>query len=196
MTRLMNDPTLDARLLTLLPPTASGAAPTKMDLINAAMGFRNLGQFIAALHAAKDLNIPGQSAMKTFDQLKAEMTGTDHDSLGQAIHELDSKLSAQQVKDEVTNAQTAAKADLKADRAAKEAADKTEDAAEKAAEKAEDAAEKAAKKAADKTEDAAEKAAEKAEDAAEATKEAAKEANETAKAPAGTTTTATSTTKP
>jgi hypothetical protein len=143
MTRLMNDPTLSARLLTLMP-----TGSTKMDLMNAANGFRNLGQFIAALHAAKDLNIPfGFGTTAAPGTLKAEMTGSDHDSLGQAIHELNSKLNAEQVKDEVTNAQTAAKADLKADRAAKEAAedakDKTEDANEKAAEKHEDAKEKA-----------------------------------------------------
>jgi hypothetical protein len=143
MNRLMNDPTLSARLLTLMP-----TGSTKMDLMNAAKGFRNLGQFIAALHAAKDLNIPfGFGTTAAPGTLKAEMTGSDHDSLGQAIHELNSKLDAQQVKDEVTNAQTAAKADLKSDRAAKEAAedakDKTEDAKEKTAEKHEDAKEKA-----------------------------------------------------
>jgi len=128
VTRITNDPTLSARLLALMP-----AGSTKTDLMNAAMGFRNQGQFIATLHAAKDLNIP-------FATLKAEMTGSDHDSLGQAIHELKPALDATTVKTDVTNARTEAKADLQAVRAAK---DKAEDAKEAAKEKAEDAKEAA-----------------------------------------------------
>ena len=52
-----------------------------MTLDQAAAGFKNQGQFIAALHVAHNLNIP-------FADLKADMTGTNHDSLGQAIHAL------------------------------------------------------------------------------------------------------------
>jgi len=55
--------------------------PTGMTLADAAKGFRNEGQFIAALHAAKDLGV-------SFTDLKNEMTGSEHDSLGQAIHDL------------------------------------------------------------------------------------------------------------
>ncbi len=71
--RIANNPALATRLQPLLP---SG-----MTLASAASGFKNQGQFIAALHVSRNLNIP-------FAQLKAEMTGTDHDSLGQAIHDL------------------------------------------------------------------------------------------------------------
>jgi hypothetical protein len=39
-------------------------------------GFKNHGQFIAALHVSKNLNIP-------FDQLKAKMTSSLPMSLGQ-----------------------------------------------------------------------------------------------------------------
>jgi len=162
MTRLMNDPTLSARLLALMP-----MGSTKTNLMNAAKGFRNLGQFIAALHAVKDLNDP----KITLATLKAEMTGSDHDSLGQAIHELDPTINATTLKADVTKARQEARADLKADRAAE-----------------------------DKAEDAKEAAQEAAEDAKEATKEAAEEANEAAKTPTsgGTTgsTTAGSQTRP
>jgi len=71
--RIDANPALVAKLTPLLP---SG-----MTLDAAAKGFRNEGQFIAALHAAKDLGI-------SFTDLKNEMTGSEHDSLGQAIHDL------------------------------------------------------------------------------------------------------------
>jgi hypothetical protein len=71
--RIAANPALAARLQPLVP---SG-----MTLAQAAAGFKNQGQFIAALHVSRNLNIP-------FAKLKAEMTGADHDSLGQAIHDL------------------------------------------------------------------------------------------------------------
>jgi hypothetical protein len=71
--RIAANPALVARLTPLLPPN--------MTLADAAKGFKNQGQFIAALHVAKDLGI-------SFTDLKAEMTGPEHDSLGQAIHDL------------------------------------------------------------------------------------------------------------
>jgi hypothetical protein len=65
--------------------------PSGVTLADAAKGFKNEGQFIAALHAAKDLGV-------SFTDLKNEMTGSEHDSLGQAIHDLkpsvDAKASA------------------------------------------------------------------------------------------------------
>src|SRR4029077_20831947 len=72
-TKIASHPQLAAKLTPLLPKG--------MTLQTAAAGFKNQGQFIAALHVSKNLNIP-------FTKLKAEMTGKDHDSLGQAIHEL------------------------------------------------------------------------------------------------------------
>ena len=56
-------------LLVLLP----GA-----NLADAARGFQNWGQFVAAAHVSHNLNIP-------FATLKAKMTGPSPMSLGQAI---------------------------------------------------------------------------------------------------------------
>ena len=90
--KIVANPALAARLQPLLP---SG-----MTLASAAAGFKNQGQFIAALHVSHNLNIP-------FTQLKTEMTGTDHDSLGQAIHELkptaDSKTAVKTADQQTTN---------------------------------------------------------------------------------------------
>src|SRR5262249_62322586 len=94
--RIAANPALVARLQPLLP--------RGMTLVSAAAGFRNQGQFIAALHASRNLNIP-------FAQLKAEMTGPDHDSLGQAIHELRPDAH---VKTAVRTAERQAKGDLEA----------------------------------------------------------------------------------
>jgi hypothetical protein len=71
--RIDRNPQLVSRLQALLP--------AGMTLDSAAAGFKNQGQFIAALHVAHNLNIP-------FAELKADMTGAHHDSLGQAIHAL------------------------------------------------------------------------------------------------------------
>src|SRR5215831_19725819 len=71
--RISANPALVAKLTPLLPPNTT--------LADAAKGFKNGGQFIATLHAAKDLGV-------SFNDLKAEMTGPEHDSLGQAIHDL------------------------------------------------------------------------------------------------------------
>jgi len=65
----------------------------------------NLGQFVAALHVAK--NNPNF----TFEQLEAKMHEGDGMSLGAAIHALDLEADAQA---EVETAQTQAAADLKA----------------------------------------------------------------------------------
>lgn len=76
---IARSPQLEARLKAMLP---SG-----MTLEQASDGFRNQGQFIAALEASKSQNIP-------FAQLKAEMTGDDALSLGQAIQKLKPSTSA------------------------------------------------------------------------------------------------------
>jgi hypothetical protein len=96
--RIASNPALVARLQPLVP---SG-----MTLAGAAAGFNNQKQFIAVLHVSRNLNIP-------FAQLKAEMTGSEHDSLGQAIHDL---RPAANVKAAVKTAQQQARADLKATR--------------------------------------------------------------------------------
>jgi hypothetical protein len=98
---ITSNPALVARLTPLLP---SG-----MTLANASAGFKNRGQFIAALHVSRNLNIP-------FDKLKADMTGARHLSLGQSIQDLRPETD---VKTAVRTAETASRADLKATRHAK-----------------------------------------------------------------------------
>jgi len=102
-----------------------------------------------------------------FKTLQTDMTGPGHDSLAQAILDQKPTLDAATLKTDITKARNETKTDLQAVRAAE-----------------------------DKAEDAKEAANEAAEDAKEAAKEAAEEANEAAKAPAGSSATGTSTTKP
>jgi hypothetical protein len=77
--------------------------PAGTNLQEAAAGFKNLGQFVAAVHVSHNLGIP-------FDQLKARMTGPHAESLGKAIHAL--KPDAD-VKSEVGKAKREADSDLK-----------------------------------------------------------------------------------
>jgi hypothetical protein len=70
---IARNPQQEARLKAMLP--------AGMTLEQAADGFRNQGQFIAALEASKNQNI-------AFADLKAKMTGDTPLSLGQAIQEL------------------------------------------------------------------------------------------------------------
>ena len=72
-TRLSTNTKLAGKLQSLLPAGT--------DLQQAADGFKNLGQFVAAVHVSNNLGIP-------FDQLKAKMTGDNAESLGKAIQEL------------------------------------------------------------------------------------------------------------
>jgi hypothetical protein len=55
--------------------------PVGTNINDAAAGFRNLGQFVAAVNVSHNLGIP-------FADLKAKMTGTNPVSLGQAIQQL------------------------------------------------------------------------------------------------------------
>jgi hypothetical protein len=97
--RLSANPATVARIQPLIP--------AGMTLSTAAAGFRNQGQFLAALNVAHNLNIP-------FSQLKAQMTGPANDSLGQAIHALRPNLSKQSVKQDVRVATREAQLDLHA----------------------------------------------------------------------------------
>jgi len=72
-TKIESHPQLAAKLTSLLPKG--------MTLDSAAAGFRNQGQFIAALHVSQNLGIP-------FASLKAQMTGDHPKSLGQSIQAL------------------------------------------------------------------------------------------------------------
>lgn len=76
----------------------------KVNLQQAAGGFRNLGTFVAAAHVSKNLGIP-------FDQLKTTLAG-DHYNLGKSIHKLQPNLSRKQVKQAVKKAKHQAKADI------------------------------------------------------------------------------------
>ena len=75
-----------------------------MTLTDAAAGFRNEGQFAAALHVSHNLNIP-------FDQLKTRMTGPDSVSLGKAIQELRPSLDQKSVKENTSLADRQAERD-------------------------------------------------------------------------------------
>ena len=63
--RISNNTGLSTRIQPLIP--------TGMTLQAASAGFKNQGQFIAALHVSHNLNIP-------FDQLKAKLTGPGAES--------------------------------------------------------------------------------------------------------------------
>jgi len=78
--RIQKNPNLTSRLEKLLPNGTT--------LSDAATGFRNQGQFIAALHVSKNLNIP-------FTELKTAMTGEHPLSLGQAIQQAKANADAQ-----------------------------------------------------------------------------------------------------
>ena len=69
--------------------------PEGTDLQAASDGFKNLGEFVAAVHVSHNLGI-------SFDDLKGKMTGDNAESLGKAIQELkpeaDSKAEAAKAK--------------------------------------------------------------------------------------------------
>ena len=94
---------LAARLRPLLP------AGTTVDA--ASSGFREQRDFLAAVHAAHNLNIP-------FSKVKAQMTGQVHPSLAQTIQTLRPAMSLETVKLSVKRAQIEARNDLRARAAA------------------------------------------------------------------------------
>jgi hypothetical protein len=116
-THSVKNPKLEARLLTLLP------AGTNIQ--DASQGFKNWGQFVAAVHVSNNLNIP-------FADLKTAMTGMTPGttvptatpmSLGQAIQSLKGTtptepgaLSSTKIRTEVKKAEDAANLDLQRSR--------------------------------------------------------------------------------
>jgi hypothetical protein len=79
----------------MLPPGTS---------INTAVaGFRNEGQFLAALHASQNMDIP-------FDSLKAKMTGSSDMSLGAAIRASKPGMSEHEAREQPKKAEREAKA--------------------------------------------------------------------------------------
>jgi len=92
--RLEDNTKLASKLQSLLPAGT--------DLQKAASGFKNLGQFVAAVHVSHNLGIP-------FDQLKAKMIGPPKESLGKAIQALNPTANA---KKEASKAEKQAKQDM------------------------------------------------------------------------------------
>jgi hypothetical protein len=92
--KLADNTKLAAKLQSLLPKGT--------DLTLASSQFRNLGQFVSAVHVAHNLGIP-------FDQLKAKMMGPPKESLGKAIHVLRPDADS---KSEISKADKQAKQDM------------------------------------------------------------------------------------
>src|ERR1051326_3761561 len=93
--KLASNTKLASKLQSLLPPGT--------DLNAAASGFKNLGQFVAAVHVSHNLGIP-------FDQLKSKMLGPPSESLGKAISQLKPDANT---KTETKKAENEAKDDMK-----------------------------------------------------------------------------------
>lgn len=91
---------------TALASTVQALLPAGTDLQAASASFRNLGQFVAAAHVSHNLDIP-------FDQLKANVTGPNSESLGKAIKDLKPSADANAEK---KKAEKSARADIKASR--------------------------------------------------------------------------------
>jgi hypothetical protein len=103
--RIERNPELQSKIESMLPAGEN--------LKTAASGFKNGGQFIAALHVSKNLGIP-------FDQLKAKMMSSNPPmSLGQAIHALKPNLSEKDLDKAADKAEKEAKADEKTKSATK-----------------------------------------------------------------------------
>jgi hypothetical protein len=92
--KLSNNTQLAGKLQSLLPQGTN--------LQTAAQGFKNLGQFVAAVHVSHNLGIP-------FDQLKSQMIGPPKESLGKAIQALKPDANS---KTEVKTANKQAKQDI------------------------------------------------------------------------------------
>lgn len=91
---LAHNSRLSARLSSLLPAGTN--------LQQAASGFKNLGQFVAAVHVSHNLGIP-------FSELRAKMTGPSPESLGKAIQQLKPEANS---KTEAKRAKKQAKQDI------------------------------------------------------------------------------------
>jgi len=101
---------------TQLSSKLSSLLPAGTDLQTAASGFRNLGQFVAAVHVSHNLNIP-------FDQLKCTELATTaacpgmtvpskSSHLGQAIQTLKPTISSTDSKSAAKQAEKEASADM------------------------------------------------------------------------------------
>ena len=83
---------------TKLSSNLQSLLPEGTDMQEASNGFKNLGEFVAAVHVSKNLDVP-------FTDLKEKMDNGD--SLGKAIHELkpeaDAKAEAKKAKKQASN---------------------------------------------------------------------------------------------
>ena len=95
--RMATNPNLASRVQSLLPPGTSLEA--------AASGFKDEGQFIAALHVSRNLNIP-------FNELKADLSKSKNGSLGRALHDLRPELHARVIDSQIKKAERQTKTDL------------------------------------------------------------------------------------
>jgi hypothetical protein len=92
---------------TKLANKLQGLLPAGTNVQQAAQGFKNLGQFVAAVHVSHNLGIP-------FDQIKAKMIGPPKESLGKAIQALkpaanstkESKKAEKQAKQDIDDSKT------------------------------------------------------------------------------------------
>ena len=75
---------------------------------DAADGFKDLGEFVAAVHIAHNMNIP-------FDQMKGKIK--EGDSLDKALRKLNQNLSHKEIKSQVKKGKKQAKQDIRASRA-------------------------------------------------------------------------------
>ncbi len=81
---------------TKLSSNLQSLLPAGTNLQDAASGFKNLGQFVAAVHVSHNLGIP-------FDQLKTTML-SNGDNLGKAIHTLNPNITTRESKSEAKKA--------------------------------------------------------------------------------------------
>jgi hypothetical protein len=129
------NPNLAARLLKLLPPGST--------IPLASAGFKNWGQFVAAVHVSHNLGIP-------FAALKARMIGPNPLSLGQAIQALrpvpaptTTGTTTSSATTTTTTTPTTTRVRREVERAESEAAEDLREAAEEAREAAAEAREEA-----------------------------------------------------
>jgi hypothetical protein len=86
-----------------LSSRVQGMLPNGTSISSAAAGFQNEGQFLAALHASHNLDIP-------FSDLKSKMTGSGSSSLGSAIQASKPSITKKQASEEAKKAEAEAKA--------------------------------------------------------------------------------------
>lgn len=88
----------------LLTARVQGLLPTTINVRDAAEGFKDLDQFLTAVHATDNLNIP-------FTALKTRLTGKKPQTFTAAIHELNPNVNAEM---EAARAESEAKDDIRA----------------------------------------------------------------------------------